>query len=215
MSKYTTIFFDWNKTLSHSRFWQQWEDDTHLYHVHHQQIIITLFVHNKQKVAEWMRGQISTDEIIKMLALACDIPADIIMNGLRESCQSMKFAYPELLDDLRKLRKLGARCVIATDNMDTFRRWTISGMKLEDIFDDFLISAELDVMKFDNCANGKIPFFDNYLREHGITRNEVALIDDCIDDGYFAQNGFDILQVGRIEDLREVVQDLLELALKR
>ncbi|MCR4323171.1 MAG: HAD family hydrolase, partial [Candidatus Azambacteria bacterium] len=122
------------------------------------------------------------------------------------SCQNMSYAFDGLLKIIQDLRKSGIKCVIATDNMDTFRRWTIPGMNLKKYFDDFLISNELKNMKFDiDRKNNIIPFFDSYLKENNLNYGDVALIDDCIDDGFYGENGFDILQTNSPESLKMIL----------
>jgi hypothetical protein len=69
--------------------------------------------------------------------------------------------------------------VIATDNMDTFHRWTVPGLRLHTLFDDVLNSWQLRALKEDVGQDGRSLFFANYLRAHGIGRGESLLLDDC------------------------------------
>lgn len=114
----------------------------------------------------------------------------------------MNFVSEEIVHLIRKVRTTGIRCVIATDNMDTFREYTIPRMNLDALFDDFLISCELGVLKFEtDKIRKRIPFFDNYLTENNLRYSDVLLFDDCVDDGFYQDMGFQIFQVSRPHDL--------------
>lgn len=83
--------------------------------------------------------------------------------------------------------------MIATDNMDTFERFTIPAMKLNELFDDFLISHSLKVLKEDIQENS-ISFFDEYLNKNKLTYQETVLLDDCIEKtGTYDKLGLNII----------------------
>lgn len=207
---YKIIFFDWNKTLSHSRFWQQLEDSSHLGHKDGQKITEFLFVKNRPLLSQWMKGQINTQEIVREVKAGTGISSDFILEELKKSCETMDFVFNDIEETVNCLQGLGIRCVIATDNMDTFRTYTIPALRLNEIFDDFLISNELGVMKYDVDKNKKtIPFFDNYLKRNNLLYRDVVLVDDCIDDGFYAELGFNIVQVKEPADLRSFIETIL------
>ena len=95
--------------------------------------------------------------------------------------------------------------VVATDNMDTFRRFTIPRMGLEKIFDDFLLSCELGCFKYDvSCL--RLPFFDNYLKKKNLNYQEVVLIDDSLEkSGIFEKLGFKIEYVNKKNSLVDLL----------
>ncbi len=74
------------------------------------------------------------------------------------------------------------KCVIATDNMDTFTRFTVPALRLSEHFDGILNSFERGVLKqdIDEQNPDRIPFFDEYLREYNLQCEDVVLTDDCI-----------------------------------
>lgn len=198
---YKTLFIDWYKTLSHSRFWEHLEDSGHPHNHEGRVISDFLFKHNQDLINPWMRGEIATDDILRQISEKTGISHDLIRDELEYSCRNMRLASDEIVHLVQKARKAGIRCVIATDNMDTFRSYTIPHMHLNELFDDFLISCELGVLKFDTDKDRKsIPFFDSYLKAHNLSYRDVALLDDSVDDGFYHDMGFRIIQVSKPDD---------------
>ena len=204
MPRYQVVFIDWNKTLSYSRFWQQLEDESHPYFEQGKKIFAFLFGERRVLLVPWMRGAIQTNQILDEISGATGVPLSVIRDELVESCMKMQFVFPDLPELILRIQKSGTKCVVATDNMDTFRRYTIDSMRMHNIFDDFLLSNELGVLKFDrNPQEEGIPFFDCYLKKNGLEYQDVVLIDDCIDDGTYERKGFCILQVTSPQSFRE------------
>lgn len=198
--EYKVIFFDWHKTLSNSLFWEQLRDSNHKRHNWNNNIYIYLFRDNKHLISDWMRGEIDDKEIVNRLSLQFNYPSDVLLEELADSCRNMKFVSDEVIVLVKKLRKKGIRCVIATDNMDTFKKYTVPALELEKYFDDILVSVDNGLFKFD-IKDTKIPFFDGYLKKHNLRYEDVVLIDDCIDtSGVYNKLKFDILQVFNSDD---------------
>jgi len=158
-----------------------------------------------------MRGKKTTADILDEVGKSTNTSAELLRTELKYSCEKMTIEPESVLGQIQRLRDSGIECVIATDNMDTFRDYTIPALGLADLFDDFLISNELGVLKFDiDSKKTKIPFFDEYLRSKGLSYGDVALVDDCVDDGFYADAGFRIMQVHKPGDLTKHVQALLK-----
>ena len=208
---YKTIFFDWNKTLSNSLFWEQLNHPEHERYGWYKNIVQFLFKENKHLISEWMKGLIDSEGITKKISLHYHYPADTMLEDLAESCRNMKLVSDEVLPLIQKLRKSGTKCVIATDNMDTFMRYTVPALKLRGYFDDIIVSFDKGLFKFD-VQDDVIPFFDGHLMEKSLRYEDVMLIDDCIDtSGTYEKRGFDILQVFSPNDF---VGKLKQLALE-
>jgi len=202
LHSHKTIFFDWNKTLSHSQFWEHLEDPDHPNSREGAVISNFLFNENRELLNPWMRGEMSTDDVLIKISEKTGISFQFIRQELEHSCRNMRLVADEIVDLIQKVRSAGIQCVIATDNMDTFRTYTIPHMRLDDIFDDFLISCELGVLKFDiDKGHKRIPFFDTYLSEHNLNYSDVVLLDDCTDDGFYHAMGFQIVQIRQPADL--------------
>ncbi len=89
----------------------------------------------------------------------------------------------------------GTRVVVATDNMDAFRRFTIPAMRLEEWIDDFLISCELGILKND-CLDGQLLFFAPFIKANGFTYSDAVLLDDSGDPtGMFERAGLRVIPI--------------------
>ena len=174
------IFIDWNKTLSNSFFWHHLSNELHPNHKHHNTIEEGLFKHNKDLINPWMRGKITSDDVAGKISKVSGVDKEIILDELYKSAETMEFVSPEIPELLKKIRAQGIKIVIATDNMDTFRRYTIKGMKLDELFDDYLISYELKALKGD-VEEGKLKFFHKHMKDNKLEYKDVILFDDSID----------------------------------
>jgi FMN phosphatase YigB (HAD superfamily) len=88
----------------------------------------------------------------------------------------IRWDIPEMI---AQLRAKGLKVVLATDNMDTFHRWTVPSLQLMSLFDDILSSFQLKALKSDCGAEGRSLFFAHYLQTHSIHRGESLVLDDC------------------------------------
>jgi FMN phosphatase YigB (HAD superfamily) len=175
LNKVKVIFFDWFKTLSSSLFFDVDSIDFNV----KKSLQQTLFYDNNHLLEPWMRGQITYREIIKKISSAnVDLTESLIFQAFRDSCSNMKLDDNKSLHLISKIRESGRKVVIATDNMDVFRLFTIPSLSLDSLFDDILSSHELGYLKQDT-ENGKLFFFDNYLRENQFRTSEAILLDDC------------------------------------
>ena len=196
MSDPKVIFLDWNKTLSNSLFWSHMHPDNgHDYSLYHGKLISTLFVENKKLINPWMRGEYSTDDIMQILSPLVGLSTEVLKEELAISCSNQSFVDSFIPEYIKSIKNKGIKVVIATDNMDTFRKYTVPSMKLEELFDDFLISCELGVLK-DDHGDESIPFFDDYLKHNNLKYQDSVLLDDCIDKtGVYDNLGLKIRQV--------------------
>ncbi|MDR3491856.1 MAG: hypothetical protein P4M12_07445 [Gammaproteobacteria bacterium] len=209
-NNYKTIFFDWNKTLSNSLFWDNLRDPNHERHDWHKNIINFVFVENKGLINDWMVAKFDEKYITKIISERFGYSEKLILEDLAESCMNMQLVSDEVLELINRLRGKGIKCVIATDNMDTFMKYTKLAMKLDCYFDDFLVSFDRGVLKFD-AKGDSMPFFDDYLKSNNLSYKDVLLIDDCIDkSGTYDNLGFDILQIFSSEDFISKLKTLVE-----
>jgi FMN phosphatase YigB (HAD superfamily) len=169
------VFIDWDQTLSTSRFWGQWETSRpQLYEL----IQKHLFGSGSTAPQAWMRGQVNAEQVIKQLALATGIEEETLLGELKRSCQAMELIDPSVKQTITTLRSQGINVVIATDNMDTFPRWTVPALGLADVVDGILDSHTLGVLKKDTDTKGKSRFFQPYLSRQGVEPREAVLFDD-------------------------------------
>lgn len=208
--QYKVLFFDWHKTLSSCVFWRQLKDPSHNRHLWHENIVQFLFTENKPLVNQWMRGETNEDQILDLVSRTFGYPKETLREDLAESCQTMEFLSDEILPLIAKIRKKGIRCVIATDNMDIFRKYVVPALKLNEHFNETLVSCDQKALKFDPSGDEtSIPFFHNYLKKNGLTYTDVLLLDDRVDtNGLYKKLGFDTFQVEGVDSLLEKLRAL-------
>ncbi|MBU1199942.1 hypothetical protein KJ953_00230 [Patescibacteria group bacterium] len=207
--KYKVIFLDWNGTISGSKFWGHLEDETHPNNHLFQKTESALFGELRHLLKPWMRGEATSEDVIAQISERASLEYDTVLNEFIESCKSMKLATDKLYDLTKKLQQAGTKVVIATDNMDSFPRWTVPTMKLNEIFDDVLDSHTLKAMKGDFDDNGNNLFFHDYLTRHAIKPGESTLIDDSEDkEGRIGNMG---IEYRRIEPVVGLETELLKI----
>ncbi|GCE30555.1 hypothetical protein KDA_60390 [Dictyobacter alpinus] len=181
MAPYKCVFLDWAFTLSNSLFWNHLDDPENPHYPTFQAIQATLFGKNSSfsQMTDWMRGELSSEDVI---AFICQqnptFDPQLLLQELALSCSQMQFVSAEIPAYVHQLQTMGIKVVVATDNMDTFSRWTVPALKLQNIFDDVLNSYKLKGLKMDKTADGKSVFFGDYLQTHQIGYGESVLIDD-------------------------------------
>jgi len=175
---YKYLFIDWYKTLSTSVFWKQFKDDGHPYHHLYEPIQNVLFSESFDMLNKWMRGQLTSEDVVEQLGKELRFEPEVLLKELIVSCQSMRFISEDSLHLIAKIRSMGVKVIIATDNMDTFERWTVPSLELDDCFDAILCSYELRSLKTDTDDQGRSLFFRPYMEVHAIARGESLLLDD-------------------------------------
>lgn len=205
MPRYHTIFLDWDGTLCHDKFWQQWQSDQNY----------ATFLAEKDKlfaqkdfIQNWMRGNETAESISQKLASATNLSASHILQGLRQSCETMALTNPALPHIITQLRATGMHVVIATDNMDTFVRWTMPALHLRNLFDDILDSYTLTFLKNDMTA-GKPQFFRDYLDKHATSPSHTVLVDDSLSSQILEQTGMHFSHVTSDQPAIKILSELL------
>jgi FMN phosphatase YigB (HAD superfamily) len=169
------VFVDWYKTLSTSLFWQYCRE-ARLSSADSSAVERHVFG-QPELVRAWMLGTIGAEDVCCLAAEAlCLRPEDVVAD-LQRSCQAMELDAPAAIDTVRLLRQRGIKVVLATDNMDTFERWTVPALRLDQHFDAILSSSTCHALKAD-LANGQSPFFGPWLAKNGISPTEATLVDD-------------------------------------
>ena len=169
------VFVDWAKTLSTSLFWQQ-RPGCRLSPADSARVESYVFS-RAELTRQWMLETVAAEDVCTSAAGSLGLAVADLLADLEHSCRSMEFDDPASLDVLRAIREQGTRVVLATDNMDTFYRWTVPALHLRGIFDAILDSASLRALKGD-LVRGQSPFFGPWLSDHGIVPSEAVLVDD-------------------------------------
>jgi FMN phosphatase YigB (HAD superfamily) len=169
------VFVDWYKTLSTSLFWEQ-RPGCRLSAADSARVESYVFS-RAELLRRWMLGAMAAEDVCTMAAGRLGLAAAHLLADLEHNCRCMEFDDPASVDALRAIRKQGTKVVLATDNMDTFSRWTVPVLHLCGIFDAILNSASLGTLK-DNLVDGQSPFFGPWLSDQGIAPSEAVLVDD-------------------------------------
>lgn len=160
-----------------------------------------------------MRGKHKSEDVCKEIAALVGLPFELIYEEFVKSCELMEFCSSEIFNLLNLIKKTGLKVVIATDNMDSFLRWTYPALqeKYGVIFDGVLNSSELGAVKEDMDRNVNL-FFNKYIENKSLKYNDCVLIDDSPDkNGVFSKIGMDYIQVPTTEEfifsLRKLIKD--------
>ncbi len=180
---YDIVFVDWNGTLSDSCFWERWRDDPEQAEKY-AKIQHALFesATGRSLMKSWMTGFKDSDAALTYLTESTRVPRDELEDELRYSAENMKLIDEDVLPTIQKLRDIGKLVVIATDNMDTFDKWTVPALGLNEHFDDVLNSSKVRVLKSQvSSMYNRSQFFFQYMREMGVAPENTVLIDDSLD----------------------------------
>jgi FMN phosphatase YigB (HAD superfamily) len=201
------LFIDWDGTLSNSRFWERW-GITASEQAKYQLIQRVLFQNAQDLLHDWMCGFRSTAFVVRYVAESTGIAYDELFNELRYSCENMKFIDGSDIEAIRKIRAKGTKVLVATDNMDTFRHWTVPALKIHDKFDGVLISDTRGAMKAHLQTDGTSMFFNHYLSQNNINPGDTVLIDDSVNNKVVESFGMNFLHVNSTTPLSRHLSQL-------
>ncbi len=160
------LLVDYDGTICFDRFWHS--ADAALF----SQIQIHLFGAERQMLASWMRGELSSEEINQFLSKKTNVSYQRLWEIFVHDCQTMR-VDPDHLLKIRDLRSRFAT-VLMTDNMDCFSRFTVPALNLDQHFDAILNSADHGQLKCD--SNGVL--FGKTAQTYGNIMSEVWLVDN-------------------------------------
>jgi FMN phosphatase YigB (HAD superfamily) len=169
------VFVDWYRTLSTSLFWQQ-TPGCRLSAADSARAESYVFS-RAELLRQWMVGAVAAETVCTLAAGSLGLPAADLLADLEHNCRGMEFDDPASVDALQAIREQGIKVVLATDNMDTFYRWTVPALRLGGMFDAILDSASLGVLKKD-LVDGHSPFFGPWLSDQRVAPAEAVLVDD-------------------------------------
>lgn len=170
MEELKVVIFDFDGVLCHDRFYKK----TLLpkYSKVYDWIQENIFA-DWELVNHWMRGEISSKDINKLVSKNTGIEYNKLTKLYEESVQQMQLD-PDLLKLAAKFKKLGCKVGIITGNMDVFSEITVPNYKLDEKFDFIINSADYGMLKDEK--NGQI--FDIALKNVGEEIENSLLIDD-------------------------------------
>lgn len=198
------IFIDWDGTVSNSRFWHRWIG-TERYEL----IQRVLFTKEQDLLNDWMTGFVSFATVLKYVESQTGIPYKELEEELIYSSEHMDFINPKTIELISKLRNKGVKAVIATDNMDVFRHWTVPALQLEQLFDGILVSDTRGALKSHLYENGTSKFFHYYLTQNNLQAKDTVLIDNSIDAQLVETFGMNFLHVNKDSSLHDHLEKIL------
>lgn len=160
------LFIDFDGTLCHDRFWRSAGLEIR------GRIQDLVFKKEKEIADKWMRGEVSSEEINRLVSTELQIPFQNIWDIFVADCKGMQVSS----SILKQINDLGDRfhTVLVTDNMDCFTRFTVPSLTLDSYFDLIVNSSEIRKRKGDN--NGEV--FSDVVSEFSSKLEDSTLIDD-------------------------------------
>lgn len=170
------LFVDFNGVISYDTFWVSLLKPEHPLHSYYEPIENLLFRgENKIEglIDDWMLGRYTSEQVHQIIADRLGAPYQDLLEVFCEDCARLDISTP-ILQAVRALRK-DWYCILRTDNMDTFHRFTLpANPHLAEAFDDVHCSYLLHQLK--KTDGGK--YFITTVTGLGIGIGNCVLIDD-------------------------------------
>lgn len=164
-----TLFVDFDGTLCHDKFWRSLDPE----------ILekIQAFEFGPTGTAnKWMRGEFTSEEVNESIAKELGIPYDELWKTFVDNCSNMQVSQA-VLEKINSLRST-YHTVLLTDNMDSFDRFTVPALQLENYFDMIVNSYSEKKSKMEN--------------EGELILDVLRRVDSTIESSYLLDNSKDI-----------------------
>lgn len=167
------VFIDFNGVISCDKFWKSLEDEEHELHKFKEGIETFLFRDNKPMLLDWMIGKYTSEDVHKMISDKLKMPYDAFFATFQEDCANIDISE-KILKEADKLKRY-YKVILATDNMDSFDRFSLPKNPLmTESFDE--IDNSYNTKIFKTSDNGK--YFLRKIAEAGAVISNCILIDD-------------------------------------
>ena len=160
------LFVDFDGTICLERYWRS------LPEAEHAGIQELLFGNDTKMVHDWMRGHHSAEEVNKYASGQLGLDYEYLWNLFVDDCKTM-YVSKDVLNDIKSLSDRYTTILI-TGNMDSFTRFTVPALSLEDYFDEISNSFYEGRHKTDD--NGSL--FHKFTDKYGVSIEECVLLDD-------------------------------------
>jgi len=167
---YRTVLFDFDGVLCHGRFYEK------ALLPEHREVRDWLQANvfgDKELVRKWMRGQVGSVEVNRLIAQNTNIEYGTLARLFEESVVGMELDK-EVLAVAESLKRAGRKIGLVTDNMDVFTKITVPNHRLDSLFDVIINSADHGVLK--NEDGGRL--FDIALSALGEDVGDSLMVDD-------------------------------------
>lgn len=165
-----TIIFDFDGVLCKDLFYSSLRDS---HPTIYDYIENRVFRSGTDLIDRWMRNEVTSDDINRMISQANNIEFDLIKKILEKDVLSIKIDY-NLLNFAKEQLKLGRRAALVSNNMDILTTLIISNHKLNEVFEVIVNSADYGLLKTDQ--KGKL--FDIVMGKMRINNYSSALLID-------------------------------------
>jgi len=194
------VFVDWNGVLCREPFWNSiLSNEQHPYYAKITEFSDQVFRRNKELVNSWMRGKVTSEQVLSSVQIELDRRAkrDYLLRRLLRDCSKMS-CESEVVSALRSV-SAESFIVLATDNMDCFASRMSLIPDLSKTVDAVLCSSDMGLLKADDVKR----FFGDWLSHHGLTFSRALLLDDsAVTCQAFIQAGGHAVVVNRPDDVR-------------
>ncbi|KKQ98422.1 MAG: hypothetical protein UT24_C0004G0045 [Candidatus Woesebacteria bacterium GW2011_GWB1_39_12] len=210
--KLQAVLIDWNGTLSPTNYWSQLEksekqSERDLFKIWS----YSMFVKHKDKIIPWMKGEYVSEDLLSLVSKETNTDFEFLLKEFVIGCERMEYSSPNIPKLVQDLRDKSIIVGIATNNMDSFTRWTIPYMKLDTLFNEILNSFYLKAMKHDLDKNGQSLFFGNFFNKYDIEPTKCIFIDDGEDKmGVINKLGMNYRRVNAFNTLEQELRNILK-----
>jgi FMN phosphatase YigB (HAD superfamily) len=162
------IFIDFDGTLCFDKYWRSLPPERYE--------IVQSFIFGKDStlVNDWMKGKYTAEEINHLLAEKMGVPYEELWALFVRDCETMQVSL-EVLEDISSLRDRYT-VILITGNMDSFTRFTVPALHLDQYFDYINNSFFAGKLKDDS----KGAAFMEYAKSLGVSITDCFLIDNSL-----------------------------------
>ena len=179
---FKSVLFDFDGVLCNGKFYEKTLQPD--YQAVYDWIQSDIFG-DKELVHKWMRNQITSPEINKLISERTFIEYGILEDLFECSVRQMELDN-DVLDLVKALKLSGKKVGIVTDNMDVFTQITIQNHQLDKLFDVVINSADHGLLKKDD--HGKLFDMALSLLDESI-ENSLMIDDSATTVDLFKQKG--------------------------
>lgn len=176
ISQKKVLFVDFNGVISYGPFWASLINSEHPLHRFYE-LIEDLLFRSENKIEglidEWMLGKYTSEQVHQIIADRIGVSYHSLFEVFCEDCRRLDISKL-ILQEIQTLRK-DWYCILRTDNMDSFYRFTLpANPHLAEAFDEIHCSYSLHQLK--KTDGGKC--FLTTTTNLGLRMDNAVLIDD-------------------------------------
>tara|TARA_B100001939_G_scaffold293825_1_gene266601 strand:+ start:99 stop:698 length:600 start_codon:yes stop_codon:yes gene_type:complete len=160
------LFIDFDGTITKDQYWRSLSLEIH------NKLQALLFSGERQMVHDWMRGKYSAEEVNRYVSDQLSIDYQNLWDLFVKDCKTI--VVPDaILNQIQSLREKYL-VVLITGNMDSFSRFTVPALNLDQYFEYIVNSFDEKKHKTDNNGEQFVEWADRL----DASLSESILIDD-------------------------------------